>query len=136
MLLTFPAQGSYDGLAGHLSWVLNGTDGTRANEGTSYGSPDHPDGQRQTGSFGNMSGFANLGIEELAAVVYYERVTHGGLDAEAAEIELEVLEEFILLREESGNLEWSAESVAELSAELDEARIVVGAETSETAAAG
>lgn len=126
VLLTFPAEGGYDGLAGHMAWVINGTDGTRANEGSAYGSPDHPDGQRQTGGFGNMSGFANLNIEELSAVVYYERVTHGQLDAETAETELRVLEEFIEHREEEGITEWAGETVADLSTELDLARAAVG----------
>ena len=38
-----------------------------------------------------MSGFSNLSFEDLVSVVYYERVMHGGLDAEKAAHEEEML---------------------------------------------
>ena len=57
-----------------------------------YGNPDRPDGQREVDSFASgMSGFSNLSLEDLVSVVYYERVVHGGLDAEVAALEEEML---------------------------------------------
>ncbi len=125
---TFPTgEGDYDGLAGHLSWVINGTEGTGANEGTNYGAPDREGGPRGVGSFGAMAGFgATLDLEALVAVVYHERVAYGQLDDEAAQRELAVLEEFILLREEAGDTEWAGEDVASISEQLDEARLLAG----------
>ena len=65
-----------------------GTNGTRSLGVDTYGDPDRPDGPRQVDSFASgMSGFANLGIDDLVSVVFYERVTHGGLDSERAELE-------------------------------------------------
>ena len=135
VLLTFPAEGTggYDGLAGHIAWVVQGTSGTQATEGGTYGDPGRVDGARATGSFGNMGGFGSLSIEELVAVVHYERVTHGGLSEEEAEIEDLVLEEFVGLREEAGATSWDAESVATISEQLDEARAVVNGDEAETA---
>ena len=136
VVATFPSgDGAYDGLAGHLSWVINGTDSTRSNEGSTYGAPDRPGGPREVGSFGSMAGFGgSLDIEALVAVVYHERVAHGQLDDEAAETELRVLEEFILLREETEATEWAGESVATISDQLAEAREIAGGESDETAA--
>lgn len=83
-----------------------------------------------------MGNFAeSLTVEELAAVVYYERVAHGDLDDEAAALELEVLEEFVHINDAAGvgNLALGV-SVAEVSAQLDEARAVVAAAHDEVAA--
>ena len=92
LLLTFPAGETFDGLAQHLSWVYLGTQGTRGLGLDSYGNPDRPGGVRVAGSFANgMSGFANLGMADLASVVFYERVAHGGLDPERAALEEEML---------------------------------------------
>ncbi len=128
VVATFPAgDGAYDGLAGHLSWVINGTEGTLNNEGANYGAPSREGGPRGVGSFGAMAGFgASLDLESLVAVVFHERVAHGQLDDEAAERELRVLEEFILIREEAGASDWDGESVASISEQLDEARLVAG----------
>lgn len=92
LLLTFPAGEDFDGLAQHLSWVYLGSQGTLGLGFDTYGNPDRPDGARVVGSFATgMSGFANLGMEDLASVVFYERVTHGGLDPERAALEEEML---------------------------------------------
>lgn len=92
LLLTFPAGEDFNGLAQHLSWVYLGTQGTRSLGFDSYGNPDRPGGARVAGSFANgMSGFANLDMEDLTSVVFYERVTHGGLDPERAAREEEML---------------------------------------------
>lgn len=139
VLLTFPDTAGYDGLAGHIAWVANGSEQTERVEGPVYGDPNRPgtDGPRQVGSFGAVMGnFAEvLSVEELAAVVYYERVAHGELDDESAALELEVLEEFVHLNDEAGvtNLALGV-SVAEVSAQLDQARAVVAAANDEVAA--
>ena len=92
VLLTFPAKPGFDGLAHHLSWVYNGTADTKRLGFDYYGDPDRPDGQREVDSFASgMSGFSNLSLEDLVSVVYYERVVHGGLDAEQAALEEEML---------------------------------------------
>lgn len=92
LLLTFPAGEDLNGLAQHLSWVYLGSQGTLSLGFDTYGNPDRPDGARVVGSFATgMSGFANLGMEDLASVVFYERVTHGGLDPERAALEEEML---------------------------------------------
>ena len=93
VLLTFPAEDSgFDGLAHHLSWVYLGTQGYRDLGFDRYGDPDRPGGQRETGSFASgMSGFSNLSLDDLVSVVYYERVTHGGLSPEQAAMEEEIL---------------------------------------------
>ena len=89
------------------------------------------------GSFGAVMGnfSESLSVEELAAVVYYERVAHGELDDATAAYELEVLEEFVHINEAAGvsNLALGV-SVATLSAQLDEARAVVAAANDEVAA--
>jgi mono/diheme cytochrome c family protein len=85
VLLTFPDLGS------HISWVINGSPVVN---GTPYGDPARPGGQRMSG--GGMPGWAEtLTPEELVAAVYYERVTHGGLDAETAASDLELLEAYV-----------------------------------------
>ena len=85
LLLTFPD------LAGNVSWIINGSP---AVNGTPYGDAARAGGQRT--SAGGMPGWAGtLSPEELAGVVYYERLTHGGLDAETAALELELLEAFV-----------------------------------------
>lgn len=140
VLATFPsAAAGYDGLAGHIAWVANGSEQTEIVEGAVYGDPARSgaDGPRTVGSFGAVMGnfTESLSVEELAAVVYYERVAHGGLDAEAAAHELEVLEEFVHISDAAGvsNLALGV-SVAEVSAQLDEARAVVAAAHDEVAA--
>ena len=70
-----------------------------------------------------MGGFASLSVEELLAVVHYERVQHGGLDPEAAETELHILEYVV---ENNPDLEWDAQSPEEITAILDEARAAEG----------
>ena len=77
----------------------------------------------------------SLSVEELAAVVFYERVAHGEIDDETAAFELEVLEEFVHINEEAGvgNLALGV-SVAEVSAQLEEARSKVAAAHDEVAA--
>jgi mono/diheme cytochrome c family protein len=85
VLLTFPDLGS------HISWVINGSPVVN---GTPYGDPARPGGQHM--SAGGMPGWAEtLTPEELVAAVYYERVTHGGLDAETAAGDLELLEAYV-----------------------------------------
>ncbi len=92
VLLTFGPAPGFDGLAHHLSWVYLGTAGTARLGLDFYGNPDRPGGQREVDSFASgMSGFSNLSLEDLASVVYYERVVHGGLDAETAALEEEML---------------------------------------------
>ncbi len=122
VLLTFPSreQGAdYDGVAGHIAWVANGTSGS---QGGSYGDPGRG---RVPGDFGIMPGFgSNLSASELVAVVYYERVVHGGLDNEAAAAELDLLEEFLLVVSEQDV------SLADMQADevqhiVDEARSVL-----------
>ena len=107
VLLTFPSDAAgYDGLAGHIAWVANGSDQTEITEGPQYGDPARigNDSPRTVGSFGAAMGnfTESLTVEELAAVVYYERVAHGDLEDETARHELEVLEEFVHLNEEAG----------------------------------
>ena len=92
LLLTFGSAPGFDGLAHHLSWVYLGTAGTERLGMDFYGNPDRPGGQREVDSFASgMSGFSNLSLEDLVSVVYYERVVHGGLDAETAAHEEEML---------------------------------------------
>ena len=140
MLATFPSGAAgYDGLAGHIAWVANGSEQTELVEGPVYGDPARTgaDSPRMVGSFGAVMGnfSESLSVEELAAVVYYERVAHGGLDDATAAYELEVLEEFVHINDEAGvsNLALGV-SVAALSAQLEEARAVVAAAQDEVAA--
>ncbi|MCY4068239.1 MAG: hypothetical protein OXE79_03895 [Acidimicrobiaceae bacterium] len=90
VLLTFTPGAT--GLAEQISWVYLGTAGSQRIGLDVYGNPDRPGGQRQTNSYASgMSGFSNLGLEDLLSVVYYERLVHGGLDAETAALEEEML---------------------------------------------
>ena len=92
LLLTFGSTPEFDGLAHHLSWVYLGTAGTKRLGVDVYGDPARPGGQREVDSFASgMSGFSNLSLDDLVSVVYYERVIHGGLDAEKAAHEEEML---------------------------------------------
>jgi hypothetical protein len=128
VLLTFPsaeAGASFDGLASQISWVVNGTGGTQNLGLTSYGDPAREGGAREAGSFGGMGGNNSLSVEALLAVVHYERVTHGGLDDEAAALELEVLEHAVEKAEAEG-IEWSGQSPDEVAELLSEARAELG----------
>ena len=117
LLLTFGPAPGFDGLAHHLSWVYLGTAGTKRLGLDSYGNPDRPGGQREVDTFASgMSGFSNLSLEDLVSVVYYERVVHGGLDAETAALEEEML---LALVAESPTFETG--SADEISALLTEA---------------
>lgn len=140
--LTFPdpatSPSGYDGLAGQIAWVANGTAATQELEGgAGYGDPDRPGGQHEYGGTGaNMGGFGNvLSLEELVAVVYHERAAFGALPSEVLAEELEVLEEFIVLREEAGDTEIEGETVAEIHEQLEEVRTELGV-GGEMAAAG
>ena len=65
----------------HIDWVALGTTGWSQERGPTYGANN-----KAVGGFGIMPGFApSLTSQELAAVVLYERVTFGGLDAAEAE---------------------------------------------------
>lgn len=135
VLLTFPdlqtqiddgISDPFDGLASQISWVVSGTAGTRQTVGTAYGDPSRPGGQRGTGSFGNMGGFgASLSVEQLVAVVHYERVAHGLLDESAAESEELVLEEFVRAADESGFV-WANQSPEQIHELLEDARSAAG----------
>jgi mono/diheme cytochrome c family protein len=135
VLLTFPsaeAGEAYDGIAGQIAWVANGTAGTST---ATYGDPARSGGARTPGSFGQMSGFGGgLSAEELVAVVYYERVTHGGLDDVAAEAELHLLEELLQVMEEEGVDLDSGLQAEDLQYLIDTAR--AGADGDEEHAAG
>lgn len=107
VLLTFPygvTDGGYDGLAGQIAWVANGSSGTAALEGgPNYGDPDRPGGAHVIGGGGNMAGFAaGLSVEELGAVVFHERSQFGNMEADAVVEELELIEEWIHVMEEEG----------------------------------
>ena len=135
VLLTFPsaeAGASFDGLASQISWVINGTGGTQNLGLSPYGDPAREGGAREAGSFGNMGGNNSLSVEALLAVVHYERVTHGGLDDEAAALELEVLEHAVEKAEAEG-IEWSSQSPDEVAELLSEARAELGIGAGEAA---
>ncbi|MEZ5166286.1 MAG: hypothetical protein R2695_07260 [Acidimicrobiales bacterium] len=133
--LTFPTasvNSTYDGLAGQLAWVANGSAATATLEGAStYGDPGRPGGAHQIGAeLGNMSGFGgSLTLEELVAVVFHERATFGNLEAADVEAELAVLEEFIVVREEGGDVDLSGETVEQVHESLNEARANLGLAT-------
>ncbi len=135
VLLTFPsveAGASYDGLAGQIAWVANGTAGTTT---ATYGDPARGGGAHTPGSFGQMSGFGGgLSAEELVAVVHYERVTHGGLDEAAAEAELHLLEELLRVMEEEGTDLGSGLQAEDIQHLVDTARASAGGDAE--AAAG
>lgn len=117
LLLTFPATPDNWGLAQHLSWVYLGTEGTRSLGTDNYGNPDRPDGQRRVGSFASgMSGFSNLDLDDLVSVVYYERLTHGQLEPERAE-----LEEMLLLALAEDDVTFETGSPDEISGLLSAA---------------
>ncbi len=125
VLLTFPsaaAGSSYDGLTGQLAWVANGTANT---PGSTYGDPGRVGGARAPGSFGSpMGGFGDaLSTEELLGVVLYERMTHGGLDADAASAELHTLQALVVIAEEQGIHLDSAIGLDAVQALVDEARV-------------
>ena len=127
VVLTFPATD--EGIAGMLHWVAAGTAGSDA----TYGDPSRPGGQRQSGSFGQMSGFGGgLSAEELAAVVYHERAAFGELDAETIDHELHLLEEVVHVVEDAGEsfdgatLDEVRSWVAAASAKLAEDEVAAG----------
>ena len=127
VVLTFPATD--EGIAGMLHWVAAGTAGSDA----TYGDPNRPGGQRQSGSFGQMSGFGGgLSAEELAAVVYHERAAFGELDAETIDHELHLLEEVVHVVEDAGEsfdgatLDEVRSWVAAASAKLAEDEVAAG----------
>lgn len=134
VLLTFPsaeAGEAFDGIAGQIAWVANGTAGTST---ATYGDPSRPGGAHTPGSFGQMSGFGGgLSAEELVAVVYYERVTHGGLDAAAAEAELHLLEELLHVIEEEGTDLGSGLQAEEIQHLIDTARSGAGGDAEHAA---
>ncbi len=71
--------------ASHIWWVVNGS----SDAGTPYGDPAREGGQRIALEFSGaqMPSFAEpLTSIELLEVVYYERVTHGELDADSEEL--------------------------------------------------
>lgn len=91
VLQTFPDVES------HTAWVINATTFT----GPTYGDPDRPGGQRQTGQQGNMPSFATLSAAEVLEVVLYERSVHGqATDAE--------LEPYLIWIEEGTLPTWEA----------------------------
>ncbi|HUP72863.1 MAG TPA: c-type cytochrome [Acidimicrobiales bacterium] len=74
VLATFPTA------AEHVWWVINGSNAVGI--GSPYGNPDRPGGQRIAA--GGMAAWAStLSARDLLAVVYYERVRHGGSTEEA-----------------------------------------------------
>jgi mono/diheme cytochrome c family protein len=128
---TFPGADitGYDGLAGQIAWVANGSAGTADLENsTTYGDPARVGGAHVIGgALGNMSGFGpSLTLEELVAAVFHERSSFGDLSPEQIEEELLVLEEFVTAREELGDTELSGETVEAVSGGLDEARATLG----------
>jgi len=66
----------------HIAWVSLGTTGWREEVGDTYGAQAKP-----VGGGGLMPSYQDAGLtaEEIAAVVLFERVTFGGLDATEAE---------------------------------------------------
>ena len=107
VLLTFPygiTSTGYDGLAGQIAWVANGSNGTRdVDGGPNYGDPDRPGGAHVIGGGGLMAGFAaGLSVEELGAVVFHERAQFGNMEPDAVIEELELIEEWIVVVEEEG----------------------------------
>ncbi|MFQ5557721.1 MAG: c-type cytochrome [Acidimicrobiales bacterium] len=88
VLLTFPD--TIEGAAAQIAWVADGSPSSPSG----YGSSDRPGGQRVSTS--GMPGWgASLTAEELLAVVHYERVVHGGMDAAAAEEQELLFEAYI-----------------------------------------
>jgi mono/diheme cytochrome c family protein len=83
VLLTFPTA------AEHVWWVVNGS--AAVGVGSPYGNPDRPGGQHIAAG-GMASWAATMSAQELLAVVYYERIRHGG-STEEAEAGLQALAE-------------------------------------------
>ena len=137
VLLTFPSAASgagYDGLAGMIHWVANGSAGS---DPLGYGDPDRPGGVRIPGSFGaQMAGFANLSPEQLVSVVYHERHAFGGdlLTDEGDERELLVLEELYHVMEEEGITTFEGASLEDIQFWIDAARFKIDEELGELAA--
>ncbi|MEO0494776.1 MAG: cytochrome c [Actinomycetota bacterium] len=137
VLLTFPsfASGaSYDGLAGNIHWVANGTAGSNP---LGYGDPDRPgaEGQHVPGAFGQMAGFSSLSPEQLVSAVYYIRHSYGAdqITPEGDERELLVLEEVYHVMEEEGIETFDGASLEQVQTWVDAARIKVDEEFGEMA---
>ena len=138
VLLTFPSLASgaaYDGLAGHLHWVANGTAGSQAEGLLVYGDPDRPGGAHAPGSYGQMAGFGNLSPEQLVAVVYHVRHAFGADQITPAgdERELHVLDELYHLMEEEGVMTFEGATLPEIQGWVDAARVKVDEEYGELA---
>lgn len=119
VLLTFPDDAENLGLAQHVHWVLQGTNGI--GEGNPYGAPER---ERTGGWFANMPGHANdLSAREILAVVLYERVTHGAseLAATLAPITDDALNAGTLELPENFSEETSVEDAAAILAPLQAA---------------
>lgn len=133
VLLTFPSLESgaaYDGIAGMIHWVVNGTAGSQSEGLLQYGDPARAGGARVPGSFGQMAGFPGLSPEELVSVVYHERHSFGGdlLTDEGDEAELHLLEEVVHVMEEAGISTFEGASLPEIQGWVDEARLKLGGE--------
>ncbi len=119
VLLTFPDDAENLGLAQHVHWVLQGTNGI--GEGNPYGAPER---ERTAGWFANMPGHAgDLSAREILAVVLYERVTHGAseLAATLAPITDDALNAGTLELPENFSEETSVEDTAAILAPLQPA---------------
>jgi len=130
--LTFPAgitAGGYDGLAGQIAWVANGSNGTAEIENaTIYGDPDRVGGARGISSLGSMASFADgLNVETLGAVVFHERAQFGNLEPDTVIEELELIEEWIHVIEEEG-IDIVGISYDTVHETLNEARSTLGVE--------
>jgi len=130
---TFPhgiTAGGYDGLAGQIAWVANGSNGTAEIEGTTtYGDPERLGNPHVINGAGSMAGFAaGLNVETLGAVVFHERAEFGNLEPDIVIEELELIEEWIHVMEEEGTdiVGISYDTVHET---LNEARGKLGVET-------
>ena len=138
VLLTFPSLASgaaYDGLAGHLHWVANGTAGSQAEGLLVYGDPDRPGGAHAPGSYGQMAGFGKLSPEHLVAGVYHVRHAFGAdqITPEGDERELLVLDELYHLMEEEGVMTFEGATLPEIQSWVDAARVKVDEEYGELA---
>lgn len=119
--------------AGHIEWVVKGTDGFVAEGREIYGA-----NETGVGSSGNkMPAFgADLNAEELTAVIFYERIELGGYDEELeiAKALFEGFEGGEVATEEFDEAETTVESVraelgeivADLEAELAELEAAAG----------
>ena len=70
---------TFSSCSDHIEWVRLGTAGFQAEGIATYG-----DAATAVGSGGNMPGFATLSDEDLRAVVFFERVSFGQEDPNAA----------------------------------------------------